>query len=275
MFNIRRRFTVFSSAIAVLTAIGCDTAPGPRNIEQSAPIVSDLEFSPRSINLDALPPGSIVDGVAHFSIDVEVSVTDADSDLESVYLFVLSPDPKSPSAAESIAPVTENGTFTTTIELVLPTAETGTYTVKVYASDLEGQLGNQATGSLMVFASSSPPVIEDVDMPDTVSRPNQGEPPILIPIVATVSDPEGLANILRVETVVNGAGPPLFLCDDGGIGECNSGSQSGDIVAGDGLFTLTIRLDASNSAGSNEFVFTAYDRSGLASEPVAKTLLIQ
>lgn len=275
MCNIKRRLFVYTSSVVIIGVMGCDTAPGPRDIDQSAPVVSDLEFSPLSINLDNLAPGSIVDGIANFSLEIEITITDADADLESLYLFVLPPDSQSPTAAESIVPISSNGTVSTTMNVSIPTAETGTYTVKVYASDLEGQLGNLATGSLQVDASSSPPVITDIDMPVVVTRPNEGEPPLLIPIVARVTDPEGLANILRVELFVNGSGP-IRLCDDGNAGECNAGfPPSGDVLAEDGLFTVTIQLDASNAPGDNEFIFTAFDRSGLASESVTRILLVQ
>lgn len=275
MCNIKRRLFVYTASVVIIGVMGCDTAPGPRDIDQSAPVVSDLEFSPLSVNLDNLAPGSIVDGIANFSLEIEITITDADADLELLYLFVLPPDSQSPTAAESIVPISSNGTVSTTMNVSIPTAETGTYTVKVYASDLEGQLGNLATGSLQVDASSSPPVITDIDMPVVVTRPNEGEPPLLIPIVARVTDPEGLANILRVELFVNGSGP-IRLCDDGSAGECNADfPPSGDVLAEDGLFTVTIQLDAANAPGDNEFIFTAFDRSGLASESVTRILLVQ
>ena len=78
--------------------------PGTRDIDQSAPVVSGLEFSPLSVNLDTLPEGSIVDGIASFPLEIELTISDADFDLESVYLFVYAPDPQSPVAAESIVP---------------------------------------------------------------------------------------------------------------------------------------------------------------------------
>lgn len=276
MCNIKRRLFVYTASVVIIGVMGCDTAPGPRDIDQSAPVVSDLEFSPLSVNLDNLAPGSIVDGIANFSLEIEITITDADADLELLYLFVLPPDSQSPTAAESIVPISSNGTVSITMNVSIPTAETGTYTVKVYASDLEGQLGNLATGSLQVDASSSPPVITDIDMPVVVTKPNEGEPPLLIPIVARVTDPEGLANILRVELIVNGSGPPILLCDDGSAGECNTDfPPSGDVLAEDGLFTVTIQLDASDAPGDNEFIFTAFDRSGLASESVTRILLVQ
>ena len=96
-----------------------------------------------------------------------------------------------------------------------------------------------------------------------------------IPIVVTVEDPDGIANVSRVEMLVNGSGP-LFLCDDGGNGVCNAGfPPSGDEVAGDGRFTITIQLDASNSPGDNLFEFTAVDRGGLESATEQRTVEVQ
>ena len=91
-------------------------------------------------------------------------------------------------------------------------------------------------------------------------------------IVATVSDPDGLANIARVEVRVNG-GSPFLLCDDGGQGACN-GSASGDDESGDGLYTVTFGFGSGNT-GTFSMEFVAVDRAGLESNRVTRTLIIE
>jgi hypothetical protein len=277
--SVPRPFFAASAAITVgllgLSLSACDTAPGATDLEESAPIVSSLALSPGTINLDDIPPEEITNEVAHVTVTVQVNIDDEDGDARSLYIFVLPPDATSATAGEQIVEITGNGQMSADVELAIPTAETGAYTVKVYASDALGQLGNQTTGSLDVTASSDPPVIESVDLPSVIVRPGAGEPAVEVPIVVTVSDPDGLGNVLRVEMLVNGSGP-LFLCDDGSVGVCNAGfPPSGDVTAGDGQFTITIQLDANNAPGQNVFVFKAVDRSGLESATEERIVEVQ
>ncbi len=270
---MRNRSALLPIVFLILVTQGCDTAPGTSVGDNSAPVLSNLSFSPSSVLLDNLPPGSVQDGVAHFALRIQVDVEDEDADLDRVFILIQSPlSSNGPVASEEIS-VRESGRISVDIPLEIPLAETGTYTVQAFASDRSGALGNKVLGSLIIDAESDPPVIDAIEIPDRVTRPAPGEPAIQVSIVAHVSDPDGLANILRVEVSVNGGGP-LSLCDDGGAGSCNDGSSSGDAVAGDGQFTLTIQLDSSNEAGDNIFVFKAVDRSGLESETVTRTIVV-
>lgn len=272
---MRNHLEVFVPLLIVALFTGCDTAPGVVETENRSPVLSDLSFSPSSVLLDDLPSGSVQGGVARFTLAVSVDVNDADGDLDRIFVLVVSPIPgRDPVANEEIV-VTENGHFAIDISLQIPVAEIGIYTVQLFASDRAGSLGNQVVGSLIVNATSEPPQIDAIDIPDRITRPGPGEPALQVPIVAHVSDPDGLANILSVQVEVNGAST-LQLCDDGGGAACNAGfPNSGDVTAGDGLFTLTLLLDSSNTLGDNIFVFKAIDRAGLESETVTKIIVVE
>ena len=272
---MRIQFNVLLMLVLFVALARCDTAPGVAETENRSPVLSDLFFSPSSVLLDELPAGSIQDGIARFSLNLAIDVADADGDLDRIYILVISPIPgRDPVISEEIV-VAENGPVEVDISLQIPVAEIGNYTVKVFASDHAGSLGNQVVGTLVVDAISEPPTIDSIDIPERVTRPGPGEPAIQVPIVAHVSDPDGLANILSVKVVVNGT-TTLQLCDDGGGTTCNANFlNSGDITAGDGLFTLTIALDSSNVPGDNVFVFKAIDRAGLESETVTKTIVVE
>ena len=78
-----------------------------------------------------------------------------------------------------------------------------------------------------------------------------------------------------MQVEVNGTST-LQLCDDGGGATCNAlFPNSGDVTAGDGLFTLTIELESSNTPGDNIFVFKAIDRAGLESETVTRIIVVE
>ena len=157
------------------------------------------------------------------------------------------------------------------------TAVPGRHTLLVFAYDRSGRLGNDVRGVIDVQAVGTPPEITAVELPDHVTRPATGEPPVPVIVVVTAADPDGLANILRVETRLDGGGA-LNLCDDGGDGACNptvTQASSGDATAGDGRFTVTLQVESSNTPGPRVFTFVAVDRSGLRSAIEERTLIIE
>ncbi|MDE2996715.1 MAG: hypothetical protein OXT73_08265 [Bacteroidota bacterium] len=251
---------------------GCDSAPGPPDLDASAPEVSSIQVTPNLLALDQLPGGG---DTVTATVSVSADLDDADGDLATFYVVIRTSEANQAPLATTEMSVPGSGRIQAQLELTVPRAGGGPFFVSAFASDTAGHLSNVAFARIDVSASSEPPVIEAIDMPDVVTRPAAGEAPLSIPIVATVSDPDGLSNVAFVEVIVNG-GVSLRLCDDGGAGTCNAGfGSSGDATAGDGQFTLTIQLDSSNSAGTNTFEFSAVDRSGLRSAVVARSIEVR
>lgn len=262
-----RRLFLLATAGALIA--GCDSGPGPVDLDGRSPVVSDLGFSPATV----FSAGT--DETVEASLTVQVDASDADGDLDTVFFIVQSPVPGADPVGTADVEAAGNGRYSADMTLLLPRGLAGTFPVLAFASDTEGRMSNRAIGTLVVEGGSEPPVITAADVPATVTRPAQGEPPVQFTVTATVEDPDGLGNILRVETVVNGSAE-LLLCDDGGTGTCNPGfGTSGDLTAGDGVFSLTLQIESSNALGDNEFVFTAFDRAGLESEPVTRTLTVE
>jgi len=259
-------------AFFLLVFTSCDSVPGVTDPTASSPVVSGIQVSPEVLALDQLGgEGETVSA----QITVTADVTDADNDLTAAFVLIRSSSPGQAPLAQEEVQLGNAGTFTSRLDLTVPRASGGQFVVSVFAADAAGNISNTAYGSIQVSGESAPPEIMSIDMPDQVTRPAAGLPPISISIQATVSDPDGLDNVAFVEVIVNGAAT-LRLCDDGGSGTCNNGfGSSGDLDAGDGVYTLTIQLDASNSAGTNSFEFTAVDRTGLRSGTVSRTIVVQ
>lgn len=256
-----------------MAGIACDSAPGPSDSNPRPPVVSDFSYAPQAVLVDQLPPSQIVDGKAQVSLSLRVSVRDEDGDLAGVQFLVQAPGNTDEPVASGDLQAEGGGVYAITTPLALPIAEVGNYTVVVYATDAAGQLGNEMLGTLSLVAQGGPPVIEQVEMPDRVQRPAPDQPPVLIPIIATVSDPDGLANIARVAFIPRG-GTAIQLCDDGPETACGSVTDSGDAVAGDGRFTIIVQLENTNAPGVRTFDFQATDRTGLTSNVVTRTIAV-
>jgi predicted small secreted protein len=273
---MRYRFFRFSLLVctvlvAGLSWTGCDTMPGVEDSSRTAPVVKagPVLVSPEVLDTDGL---SFSNGKASAEITVSLDIFDADRDATTAFVVIQSPVVGAAPAGKVEVNVAGNGPLSVRVPFELSEGASGNYQVVIFATDSSELMSNQVFGTLQVTAGSEPPVIDQIDIPATVIRPAQGQPSINVPIVAHVSDPDGLDNILGVDVIVNGA-VTLKLCDDGGQGTCNAGfGSSGDVTAGDGLFTLTIQLSSSNAAGENVFEFTAIDRSGLRSAQVARII---
>lgn len=257
--------------VAAALAAGCDTAPGVDDIAARPPVVRDLAFSPSVVDVESAEREG---ESAVVSMSISAQASDADNDLASVGFVIQAPIAQAAPVFEGQLEPAGGGRFAAEARVAFPAALTGPYVLIVYAVDERGILGNELRGTIELTASSNPPVIEEIEMPDRVQRPAAGQAPVPIQLIARVSDPDGLGNVARVEVQFDGQ-TTLRLCDDGAQGACNPGFGSGDAVAGDGRFTLTIQIDSNNSPGDRTLVFRATDRSGLTSEPVTRVLTIE
>ncbi|MBL7960996.1 hypothetical protein JNL27_12235 [bacterium] len=109
-------------------------------------------------------------------------------------------------------------------------------------------------------ANAHPPVISNLNAPDTVNTSLQTQ--FLITIA--VSDPEGLSDVLSV-TRKTPSGLVLNLNDNG---------SNGDASAGDGIYSELVLVNPPPPNGSYLFTFQATDRLGLKSNSIQKTIVI-
>lgn len=98
------------------------------------------------------------------------------------------------------------------------------------------------------------PTITQIDMPDTLIRPQSGNKELLIAV--HVDDPDGPQDVtmayFQVKNNTSGLwGTDFDLYDDG---------SNGDIRAGDGIFSRGLLISAENAATTNYFRFRAKDR---------------
>ncbi|MDX1546761.1 MAG: hypothetical protein R3247_07230 [Rhodothermales bacterium] len=264
--------------LAALVA-ACDTAPGPEPLDRRPPTLTDFAFAPQRVVFGLLPPEQIDGDSVRIPLSLAVTASSPDVPIAEVRYVVQAPGGLAePLATGTLRPTGQNR-YEATRTVSLPAIEPTTYTVLVYAVDQAERLSGEARGQLTYvrqFEPGSPPVIDAVEAPDTITRPAPGEPAIALSIVAVVSDADGLGTVEKVEFWnVNTPNQRIPLCDDGGGLPCGPASSSGDATAADGRYTQTVFLTSDNAAGTNTFAFQATDRSGLTSAVVEKTITVE
>lgn len=259
-----RGVTVLSAVLLFVALLaGCDSAPGTVDLNASPPRVFDLSFSPDSLDLISIDQSLIVGDSVYIDLAVGVSATDNDGDLQTVAFTLLPPLRTDTPVAFGTLSATSGDRYETNQQIVLPVGQTGNYVLTVYASDATGLLSNQARGTVELAASvgfGSPPVVESV-----VASPNPLTPPATLRVLATVSDEQGLSNILSV--VVDIQGVEYTMSDDG--------ESLGDSVSGDGIYTASFNVPSGVLAGTEVLRVQAFDRNGNQSEIVSTELTIQ
>ena len=262
----------------IVTVGACDSVPGPSSVDQRPPQIEAFSLAPQRIVYALLDEEAIDGDSVTVELNLTVTVQASDVPVAQVTYAILSPDTTAAPIHTGVLPRSATNIYSGTVDVTLSALEVQTYPVVVYVADANNRLGGEARSSVIYvrsFEPGSPPVIENLPIPATIQRPASGEPARSLSFVAEVSDADGLSDIEQVEFWnETSPGTKFVLCDDGGRRSCGSSAESGDLTAGDGLFTRRVFIASDNALGTNTFVFEAIDRAGLRSQQVHHTVEI-
>jgi len=120
----------------------------------------------------------------------------------------------------------------------------------------------------MITRNNSKPQTSNLVAPDTIVRPTTGIK--LLTFSITVSDSDGYTDIEQVffKRILPTESNTFSMSDDGN--ELNSG----DRLAGDGIFSRIVRIDSSAFTGDQVFLFQAKDNTGVLSDSLLHTITI-
>ncbi len=258
---------VIGITLVAALLVGCDQAPGVEPPGGDPPVLTEFEFGPHSVALG--DPDVEEDGdQVRFAVTMRVNVVDPDGDVERVAYVVRSPYAGRTPISNGELALASGSQYAGTATVSVPRGEVGVYTVLVYAVDETGSLSDNVRGMLTFSGQSEPPVILEVSAPDTVRRPLEGEDPAVLRLSATVTDPDGLSSISEVVFWnVERPSSVIEMADDG--------ESFGDEFANDGVFTRTVQIESGNAPGETVLAFQATDRSGLKSNVVERTIVVE
>ena len=263
----------------IVYGAACDSVPDSLlETSERLPQITEFSITPQRVDFAFLDQSTIEGDSVHISLDMMVEVVSLGSPLAQVSYAILSTDTTGVPLRTGSLSSKGDGIHTGRANITLSALDVESYPVLVYAIDANNRLGGEARTALeyvRTFEPSFPPVIEELIIPERIQRPAAGEPAQSLIFIAEVSDPDGLNNVRTVE-FWNESDPDTRypLCDDGNLSPCGSSIESGDVEAGDGLYTRTVFILSSNSLGFNTFIFEAIDRAGLRSQQVSHTVEI-
>lgn len=174
-----------------------------------------------------------------------------------------------------------DGLFNGAIAFKIDKQKIGQYTITVAAENADKGQGNVISYGISVINTSNvAPMVSQLYSPDTVIVPT-GTNPALVKVSVTAIDSQGLSDIvsvslrsLRPDSSVVGVFP---MYDDGSsVIQTTFNLVSGDSVASDGRYTLTIPIFSNTQKNTyRDFQFFATDRSGSISNTITKRIFIQ
>jgi hypothetical protein len=149
----------------------------------------------------------------------------------------------------------------------------GKMTLSLWSEDQSGSLSNTFLLPLEIIRrDNQKPFLSDLMMDSLVARSDIDQ---FLQLKIKVSDPDGQSDILKVSfnsyrpSGTPSIGNPFQMYDDG-----NENQLSGDLIAGDGIYGVIIRLPVTATIGKYRFEFHAVDRSLESSNVIIKYMEI-
>jgi len=246
----------------------------------NAPVLSGGVLLPDTINVDTLSP---VNSLYTVTSVVTIRASDPDKDVRVVVARVLKRN-SSGTLLETelkddgvgVDQTAGDSVYSGTVSFDILRADAGRYAVEFLANDQGNRLSNLVGMTLLASRRNAAPVLDASSLiaPDTVTIPTSGF--VSIGMSIAVSDSDGIADIRSVYFLSPDGGNPTFkfpMKDDGGL---DPGPASGDLTAGDGVFTILLGVsDSPTIRGTYRFFFHAEDTPGDTSASVLHLLTIQ
>lgn len=273
-----------TTTLLLVVFAGCELDQSTSFDPQSTPpVLIDARISPVFINVASFQSLPAIDTVI-----TVIATLDAPSPFTTSVIYeIFDPEGTLTFAGtlsdNGVAPdqTSADGIYTTSVRISVTGNTIGTFSVFIFARNAENEQSVLFSLPLTLFNSSNAiPVLSMLSAPDTVFVPSGGDVR-LIKVSISAADSQGLNDIvsvslrsLRPDSTVAGLFP---LYDDGGtIVQPTFNISSGDSLARDGRYTLTIPIFSSAQKNTfRDFVFTATDRSNAVSAPVIQRVYIR
>ena len=237
----------------------------------TAPSLLNAYLVPSSINTDTIniAPLQSPDDLLTLRFQAFARVTHP-AGLSSVSKVSFSFFDGSTQEAISSGVLTDNGVlpdqksgdslFSAAVAFQIPRSKAGNFIIQLSAEDPQSYKSNETLLPLLVYRLNRPPVLSNLQAPDTVHT--NAVSSFLITVHA--SDPDGLADVKTVSRITP-SGLVLPLNDSG---------ANGDAVAGDGIYTETVSLNPIPPNGAYDFKFQATDNLNAVSNTLIHRIVI-
>lgn len=270
----------------------------------SAPYLFTVTLSHDSLNLDSPSPG-IIDSLGDNKYQISISVTgkgyhNPSSPVTGGILKIFKPDTSAPFMKTNLPTqvlLSDTISFTKLISFILKRSDIGYLRLSFLLQTSSGLTSNIQEKGLLITRKNTPPRIEKISMPDSVTVGGIPSKDSSFLITANIFDSDGINDIdkvyfysLKPDSTLARCGDSFTMEDDGSEKDLNPpyNVKSGDLIAGDGIFSLKVQLLTYSlntrcpppdtlwtQRGTYTFTFHAVDKSGVLSDSVSQTIEVK
>jgi len=240
------------------------------------PYQTTASIFPDTVDTDTINvgPQRLPEDILPITISAETHFSSASPYPAEVHLNVLSTSGSSVIASGTMSPTGPlnpvlgqryNADVSFTIERTL----VGNLQVEFLGTGSDGSSSNTIRVPLSIIRLNQPPVLSNLQAPDTVALESIQQ---FLLLQVDVQDPNGSSDIRSVffnTTRPNGtpsSGNPFAMYDDG---------TNGDDIPDDGRYSLTVVLPPTTTLGTYTFVFQAVDRSDSLSASIVHFITVK
>ncbi len=262
-------FLMASAALLTLPLLSaCDSPPGSSPYPTANNAFHSISLDPDNVVFD--PDEGVVNQTLNINISVDVR---SDAELSNPRFNVYRSSDRAVFRDGSLTTVSE-GELAGEFSFSVSSTSFETYKVYVFDEGAGGSVSNTLEHKLVLTGiPTDPPVVLSLDHPPVVQIPDEGE--TAIRFETEVEHPQGLEQISAVylelfDSNGNQIGGDRFEMFDDGDEE-----SSGDLVAGDGIYTRTFAINPNNQPDTYDVFTYAVDRAGLTSDTLSSQLIIE
>jgi hypothetical protein len=267
------------AAVVILAFAGCEKlSQGSVDPTSFPPFVSTAVVHPDTVKLTSLVEQN---GLLAVSVDVRLKVVTppGTASLSSVVAQLLPSAGNAPIltltlADNGVAPDSTggDGVYSGTLHFSLLKSASGRYRVRFSATTTDGLSSNLLERPLYIARNNVPPILSDIQCPDTVTVPIGSS--VYFKITVKAVDGDGQTDIKEVFFRSLDSSDPshkIIMKDDG-----NADGFSGDAVAGDSVFSVVVTVpDGPTVRKTYRFGFGASDAFGDTSVTILKNITIR
>lgn len=254
--------------LAAVLISACDSPPGSAPYKVSPQPFSTLTIIPNELQFDP------AEGIRDTTVTIQIIAQSRPGQMPVNPSFSVRRQGLSEAFRQGPLTMNQDGSLTGEFTFNTATNNSLELTVFVFDAPQEGVLSNTLQRRLIQTGfTTQPPQIINFDHPSVVTIPTEGT--VAFRFETEVFHPEGQENILSVLLELFDSagnllgGEPFLMLDDGDV------QNSGDLDAGDGIFTRAFSIGPGNQPEVYDVRTYALDRHGLSSDTLTSTFTIQ
>ncbi len=258
---MRTTFLLFITFGIIGLNIGCDSLPGIEKWQGESPVLENFTVNPNEITFHPINDGQ---KDTTLSMILKVDAFNLGDNLPHYYIFKNSDEDPSYTGQFKDNGLQNNG-FEANVELNTNTYSFLEYKILITAEENHKSADTYIIGTVkQTGIALAPPEIIETNAPITVKIPTNND--VIVARFTAKVKVDGQNNIDNVYLNFRNADGTLLSAQPYAMMDDGETDVSGDLVAGDNIYTKSFSIDKSNTPSERTALYWAIDKAGTSSD---------